>query len=312
MAEHFVQPPHWEWYIIAYFFIAGLAGGSYALGTMLRLSGSPADEAAARVAFRVAFPLLILCPILLTIDLGQPLRFWHMLINTTPGKTGVILKYWSPMSVGSWVLLLFGVFAFVSFIEARALDRRIRGALGDAVVRALSGGSGLVFNMVGSLLGLFVASYTGVLLSVSNQPIWSDTWTLGGLFLASGLSGSAALLALSARSRPDAAHTEARVRRADGYFALLELVLIVLFLITLSTAGTLPRILAGPWLILWLVVAVSLIPPLLGLTGRGQEMGPRAGHGAGARAPSSGMTAAVLVLVGILALRAVVILSAQV
>lgn len=312
MAEHFVQPPHWEWYIIAYFFIAGLAGGSYALGTMLRLSGSPADEAAARVAFRVAFPLLILCPILLTLDLGQPLRFWHMLINTTPGQTGAIFKYWSPMSVGSWVLLIFGFFALVSFIEARALDRRVRGALSDSVVRALSGGSGLVFNMVGALFGLFVASYTGVLLSVSNQPIWSDTWTLGGLFLASGLSGSAALLVLSARSRPEAAYTEARVRRADGYFALLELVLIVLFLITLSTAGTLPRILAGPWLVLWLVVAVSLIPPLLGLAGRGQEMGPRPGHGAGARASGLGMSAAVLVLVGILALRAVVILSAQV
>ena len=35
-----------------------------------------------------------------------------------------------------------------------------------------------------------------MLLAVSNQPVWSDTWALGGLFLASGLSGSAALLLL--------------------------------------------------------------------------------------------------------------------
>jgi formate-dependent nitrite reductase membrane component NrfD len=309
MAEHFVQPPHWEWYILAYFFLAGLAGGSYALGALLRISGNPDDEAVARVAFRLAFPLLILCPILLTLDLGQPLRFWHMLLNTTPGQSGPIFRSWSPMSVGSWVLLVFGFFTFVSYIEARTLDRRIRGALGEAVVRALSGGFGLVFTAVGAFLGLFVASYTGVLLSVSNQPIWSDTWTLGGLFLASGLSGSAALLSVAPR-RPDATGTEARVRRADGYFAVLELVLIVLFFLTLGTAGTLPRVLAAPWLVLWLVVAIGLVPPLLGLAGR--EAGPGARIGAGTRAPGSGAAVAVLVLVGVLALRAVVIFSAQV
>jgi formate-dependent nitrite reductase membrane component NrfD len=49
---------------------------------------------------------------------------------------------------------------------------------------------------VGALFGLFLAGYTGVLLSVSNQPIWSDTWALGGLFLASGLSVAAAAIAL--------------------------------------------------------------------------------------------------------------------
>ncbi len=304
MAEHFVQPPHWEWYILAYFFVAGLAGGTYALATLLRLSGNPNDEPVARVAFRWALPLLILCPILLTLDLGRPLRFWHMLVNTTPGGTGLIFRSWTPMSVGSWALLVFGIFALVSFVEARALDQRVRGALGEAVVRVLSGGFGLVFTTVGALLGLFVASYTGVLLSVSNQPVWSDTWTLGGLFLASGLSGSAALLSLAARERIAAAHAEARVWRADGYFAVLELVLIVLFFITLAPAGTLPRILTAPWLVLWLIVAISLVPSLLALGGREAE------PGAGRRAP--GAAVAVLVLVGILALRAVVIFSAQV
>lgn len=294
MAEHFVQPPRWEWYILAYFFLAGLAGGTYALGTLLRLSGNPNDEPVARVAFRLSFPLLILCPILLTLDLGDPFRFWHMLINTTPGQAGVIFRPWSPMSLGSWALLVFGAFSFVSYIDA---------------VRILSGGLGLAFNVVGAVLGLFVASYTGVLLSVSNQPVWSDTWTLGGLFLASGLSGSAAVLSLAAGDRLQSARADTKVRRADGYFAALELVLIVFFFITLSTAGTLPRVLAAPWLVLWLVVAVSLIPPLLGLTGR--DGGP-AGMRAGGGVSGFGAAAAVLVLVGILALRAVVIFSAQV
>src|SRR5271166_1522132 len=125
MAEHFVQPPHWEWYIVGYFFLAGLAGGSYTLGTMLRLWGSPRDEGTARLAFLVAFPLCVVCGIFLTIDLGQPLRFWHMLINTTPGVGGLNFKYWSPISIGSWGLLVFSVFSFVAFLEALGYIRRM-------------------------------------------------------------------------------------------------------------------------------------------------------------------------------------------
>ena len=66
--------------------------------------------------------------------------------------------------------------------------------------RFLRGAFGRVFMIVGAFFGVFLAGYTGVLLSVSNQPIWSDTWALGGLFLASGLSVAAAALALLART----------------------------------------------------------------------------------------------------------------
>ena len=37
LAEHFVAPPHWEWFILGYFFLAGISGGAYTLGTLLRL-----------------------------------------------------------------------------------------------------------------------------------------------------------------------------------------------------------------------------------------------------------------------------------
>ncbi|HEV2440730.1 MAG TPA: NrfD/PsrC family molybdoenzyme membrane anchor subunit [bacterium] len=282
MAEHFVRPPDWTWFILGYFFCAGLTGGLYAVGAMLRLWGRPGDEAVARTAFLWAFPILIICPILLTIDLGQPLRFFHMLVATTPGQGGLIFHAWSPMSVGSWALLVYGIFAFLSFLEA---------------LRGRPGG-GRLFTAVGGLFGLFVASYTGVLLSVSNQPLWSDTWTLGGLFLASGLSGAAALLAAAARREAAAAGTEARLHLADGYFALIELVWILLLFATLAAAGTLSVTLRAPWIVLWLIVLIGLIPPLMALGG------PR-------RRGSAALTA-LLVLVGVLALRAVIIFSAQV
>ena len=77
--------------------------------------------------------------------------------------------------------------------------------------------------IVGSVFGLFIAGYTGVLLAVSNQPVWSDTWTLGGLFLASGLSSAAAVLMLLSRYRRGAeasadvpAHLGASLHAARG------------------------------------------------------------------------------------------------
>jgi formate-dependent nitrite reductase membrane component NrfD len=46
-AEHFAAPPGWEWWILGYFFFGGLSGGSYAIGTLLRLVGTAADQRAA-------------------------------------------------------------------------------------------------------------------------------------------------------------------------------------------------------------------------------------------------------------------------
>jgi formate-dependent nitrite reductase membrane component NrfD len=305
MAEHFVQSPHWEWYILGYFFLGGLSGGAYALATMLRLWGSPRDEATARIGFLTAFPLLVACPILLSIDLGQPLRFWHMLIDTTPGGFGPVFKYWSPMSVGSWVLLVYGLFAFVSFLEVLVPD-------GHSLRRILFGGIGRIFNVLGSILGLFVASYTGVLLSVSNQPIWSDTWALGGLFLASSLGGSAALLSWLARHRPEAEGTERRLFSADRYFALLELVLIALFFVNLAGAGTLARALAGPWAGFWALVVVSLLLPVAGLGRPRTEVASGSASQGPARGIGGSRTMVLAsVLIGVLLMRFVVIFSAQ-
>src|SRR6266536_247514 len=202
-AEHFVRAPGWTWYILFYFFLAGLSGGSYVIATLLRLYGNRSDEPTARLGYYIAFPMSLVCGILLTMDLRQPLRFWHMLVNTTPGQEAPIFKSWAPMSVGSWALAVFGVFTAVSFLEVLIRDRVIRTAISDRAVRLLDGAPGKVWTVVGAVLGLFIASYTGVLLAVSNQPVWSDTWALGGLFLASGLAGSASLLGWLVRYRRD-------------------------------------------------------------------------------------------------------------
>ncbi len=283
MPQHFVAPPQWEWYIVWYFFLGGLAGGAYALGAILRLLGDRRDEPLARLAFLVSLPALAICPILLTLDLGRPLRFWHMLIDArtlTP-----TFKYWSPMSVGAWALVIFSAFALVSFLESLNLTGRV-----------LSGGRGRVFTTLGAVAGLFLAGYTGVLLSVSNQPIWSDTWALGGLFLVSGLSVATAVIELLAWLWPDAGVSGHKLWRADRFFIVLELVLLLVFFISLGAVGG--RFLEPRWVGLWAVVVAGTLVPLairLGAPAR--------------RAPA--LVAPVLVVVGGLALRIVVIFAAQ-
>ncbi len=146
------------------------------------------------------------------------------------------------------------------------------------------------------MFGLFLAGYTGVLLSVSNQPLWSDTWALGGLFLVSGLSVATAALELVARSRPDHGSSANKLWRADRFFIVLELVLLVAFFVSLGAVGG--RFLEPRWVALWAVVAAGTVVPLairLGAPAR--------------RAPA--VLASALVLMGGLALRIVVIFAAQ-
>ena len=284
--DHFVAPPQWEWYIVWYFFLGGIAGGVYALGAILRVMGDERDAPVARLAFLLSLPALAICPILLTLDLGRPLRFWHMLIDSR--TFGLNFKYWSPMSVGVWALLIFSLFALVSFLDALASLRGSRAPF-------LSGGLGRVFVIVGAVFGLFLAGYTGVLLSVSNQPIWSDTWTLGALFLASGLSVAAAALSLVTRLGRHEQSAEAKLTRVDRYFTVLELALLVVFFLSLGAIGS--RFLEPRWMALWVVVLVGTLVPL-------------ALHfSTERRAPA--MLAAVLTLMGGLALRIVVVFGAQ-
>src|SRR5437667_12018976 len=137
----FTQPPSWEWLIVLYFFFGGIAAGAYAVAVMVDWVGSIEDRAVSRIGYLVAFPLIIISGLLLTFDLGQPLRFWHMLIASQTGD--IMFKWWSPMSVGSWALLIFGAFTFVSFL----------GAVGVRPLEALParGSLGLLFGLVGAI-----------------------------------------------------------------------------------------------------------------------------------------------------------------
>jgi polysulfide reductase chain C len=308
-SEHFAGPPHWTWYILFYFFLAGLAGGAYFLATLLRYWGAPGDEPVARLGFYVPFPATLIGLLLLSLDLKRPLRFWHMLFNTTPGQFGLNFNSATPMSIGVWALVVASVFAFVAFVDSLVRDGRWGAAPARRVSGALDGTVGLVWNVIGAALYLFIAGYTGVLLAVSNQPIWSDSWALGGLFLASGLTGSAALLLLMTRYRAGTESARGVLERSERLFTVVELVLLVVVLLTLIDDGSLGKALSFPWILLWLVALAGMLPGLRDLAVRGLGTTPE-GEAVAGRVPVW-VAASWLVLAGVLALRAWVIFSAQ-
>src|SRR5437764_10832883 len=74
-----IKKAHWKWEVVLYFFLGGIAGGSYLAATLADLLGSARDAALIRAGRYLSFVCIVLSPILLVKDLGRPERFLHML-----------------------------------------------------------------------------------------------------------------------------------------------------------------------------------------------------------------------------------------
>lgn len=186
-----------------------------------------------------------ICGILLIVDLSRPERFWHMILQNHTFLP--MLKYWSPMSVGAWALLLFGGFSFASFLGALAEDGHFGlGRFRPLAYRLHHGPIGIAFEVAGTLVGFFIAAYTGALLTASNVPIWSQSSWIAALFLASAAStGIATMLLLLHFFRPGTPESSIRrLEATDRYAMILEVVLLAIFLVSLGAA--LPIFLATP------------------------------------------------------------------
>jgi formate-dependent nitrite reductase membrane component NrfD len=265
----FVADPEWGWWITLYFFLGGIAAGAYFVATLIELFGHEEDVPLARIGYRIAFPLICLCGIFLTVDLERPERFWHMMFQSERVHEALdagwplggwgdmvqapILKWWSPMSIGAWALAVFGAWSFLSFLTAIWPT----GFLARTLHRHWLGHG---FRLIGSGVGFFIASYTGVLLSATNQPLWSLSDWIAPLFLTSAASTAIAVLLLLGRGiSPESRH---RLERADLWALGLELFLFLIFLASLG--GLLPLVLQTwqGWVLVAGTLVVGILKPL--------------------------------------------------
>jgi protein NrfD len=290
----FSAPPDWGWLIVFYFFFGGLAGGCYFLAVLIDFFGRDEDRPLARLGYYISFPCILISGLLLTLDLQRPLRFWHMLIESNTYRP--IFKYWSPMSVGSWALLIFGIFALLSFLGALVEDNRLAWPAGHKIRPPTL--LGRMIGLIGGIFGFYVAGYTGVLLAVTNRPIWSDTPLLGMLFVVSAASISAALMILLAHRSRWTMPGLAALHRMDTWVVALEFLVLIGVMISL---GPVFRAWLNAWglLLFFGVIVVGMLIPLA-LFWRREWLGDR-----------NVTTAAALVLVGGFILRLVIVFSAQ-
>lgn len=258
----------WGWEVAAYLFLGGLAAGLMILTAWRDRTGRPLPG----WTLLLAPALLGLGMFALFLDLEHKLHVWRFY---------TAFKIASPMSWGSWILLAVFPALILQILRRLGFDAPYRPEINIAL---------------GAALGV----YTGILLgALGARPLWNSP-LVGPLFLLSGLSGAAALLALALRSE----------RRWLGSLDMkligAEAGVLLLLLLGLSTGGAAQReaarlLLGGEFTAaFWAAVVISgmILPVLLELlhrAGRAQET----------------VYTPLLVLGGGFALRAVILLAGQ-
>ncbi|MEN8183925.1 MAG: NrfD/PsrC family molybdoenzyme membrane anchor subunit, partial [Myxococcota bacterium] len=185
----------WGWEIPIYLFLGGLVAGMMIISGYFLLSGRHRNtRCACFVLPGLSLVLLSVGMFALFLDLEYKIHFWRLYTTIEPK---------SPMSWGSWILLLVYPALLANFLL------RIPSLIGSGNLRHLSERlirhemfvkwTGAMNMLLGALLGV----YTGILLStLGARPLWNSAM-LGPLFLTSGLSAAAAFVHMIARDRSE-------------------------------------------------------------------------------------------------------------
>ena len=165
-----LKEPVWQPEIPAYLFTGGVAGGCSLLHGFARVAR---HERLAKTALYVGAAADVVSPALLVSDLGRPERFLHMFR---------VFKVTSPMSVGSWILLVSGGASnTAALLELLGKLRPVKWAA----------------ELVSFLAGGPLATYTGTLLADTAIPVWHEArHELPALFGASAAASAGAATSL--------------------------------------------------------------------------------------------------------------------
>jgi Polysulphide reductase, NrfD len=167
-----LKTPVWRHDIPAYLFTGGLAAGCALLAAGADLTGRPATRRAGRLT---ALGAVGASSYFLVNDLGRPERFHHMLR---------VVKPTSPMSMGTWILAVFGPAA---------------GAAAASELTGIAPAAGRAAGLAAAGLAPALATYTAVLLADTAVPSWHEAYPhLPFVFAGSALSSAAGVGLLAA------------------------------------------------------------------------------------------------------------------
>jgi hypothetical protein len=327
MPNDYVIEPEWAvWMVLLEMFVAGVAAGTYLFIVLANLTArrGAAGEADRRAVAALGFipaPLMLVAAVLLIFDLGEPDRFANLFLRSPfapeRGPLPTMLNPNSPMSWASYILPVFGLATAIAFLDAWLHTRVREGRRASWNVL-----EGLAHNpvvlVVGGIFAMATAGYSGVMLSVTSQPVWQDSWMLGALFIAfSALSGMA--VAAIAADRLRATQIAEPARSGLVMYAAVCGALLLIFVIWVAIAGNggplVASLLTGP--VFWIgVVGAAILYPIVVLT-RGAGLMPRTVRGGDGARLAVGMleldrllVVGVVVLLGALAFRYAILWSA--
>jgi hypothetical protein len=210
-------------------FFNGLTTGLFLTAAIGELMVPVTFAPLVRVAYPLALVLLLIDLACLVGDLGDPLRFHHMLR---------VVKLGSPMSVGTWCLTIYSLpltlLAVVSLLNWPAFER-VRDLVPSGVLSILEwvrkpAVVAAILPAIGSVV------YKGVLISTNSQPGWKQARWLGGfLTSAAPLLGATLLYLLALLMKQERAVATLRICLVP----LLALNFVVLVLLYRDVRGAL-------------------------------------------------------------------------
>jgi hypothetical protein len=212
--QEVTKVPGWHGLVAWDLLFNNLTTGLFLFAAVGELASPGLLAPVAKAAYPVALVFLLTDLMMLVLDLGDPLRFHHMLRVFKPS---------SPMSLGTWSLTAYSLplTLIVAIEAAQALNLLPPGSLALEPIRKAA-------VVVGLLPALGSLAYKGVLFSTSSQPGWKDARWLGGFMANSALLlGCAEMLAVSVFI----GHVQAA--------ASLRPVIILLLLLSIIPAGLL-------------------------------------------------------------------------
>jgi len=280
--------------IATYFYMTGLSAGSFVMSAVSTVAGVTRFKPVARSGAILAPLLLILAPLNLIVDMEQPFRFWHLFVYLNPR---------SPITYGSFLLTLYPISGLI-------------------YVYFLFGGNARmakVFGVIGIPLAVATHGYTGFILALGKRPLWS-TALMPTLFIVSAIVSGVALLIFVAmlrrwlfwrhrreQDKEEVAALVLELGKLMAWMIVADLFLVgndVLVLLTSKTEELYVArlLLAGQFAPLFLGVEVGLG----GLLPLALVFAPRTGRSTG-----FAFLAAALVLLGVYAMRVVVVFAGQ-
>jgi hypothetical protein len=218
-SEVVTKAPAWHGLVAWDMLLNGMTTGLFLVAAISELTVPDVFTSVAKMAYPIALVLLLVDLLFLVLDLGDPLRFHHMLRVFKPS---------APMSLGTWCLTIYSlpltVATAISLVPVQWTTLE--------TVRKIA-------VLISLLPALGSALYKGVLLSTNSQPGWKDARWLGGYLTNSAfMLGCAEMLMLSLLMNN--ASAVAILRPALGLLLVLNLV--ALCLLGFDLLATLSRI----------------------------------------------------------------------